>query len=495
MTSSSTSFSLRAISFWLILCGFVSGCPKVEEKPAAVTKPFSGTTIVVAAPAGYQFAANWRILLDEWSEQTGATAEVREYPAGPADQPIDQLLAPEVPNSLKDADLLIFSPTEFGELGGAKRLMTLVPEQKPVLERIHWIDLFQGLRENGASLQRFPTVVPLASPVLVLYYRRDLLEKAGLKPPRTWEDYQKLLDTLDKWAPGLTAVEPWSENFRATMFLARAVNWVKHPENYSVFFNIDDGAPLIDSPGFVRALEATLAAVARMPKEVRDYSPADCRKEIFAGKAALATCYERGPAGGQVEALTRKEGIQVGVVRLPGTVQIYNRSTNSWNAPRDEQVNHVTLTGFAGMCGGVASASPSVEAQAAWSLLATLAIDRYESAFSEMPRSPTRKSHTGRPEAWSGPELVADEPLQYLDAVADSLQDHRLVVELPVVGARQFRQALTVGIGKALADPGDPRKRLQEIAAEWNAIVEKVGAKRVANSYRRVLGLPPLTDR
>jgi multiple sugar transport system substrate-binding protein len=185
--------------------------------------------------------------------------------------------------------------------------------------------------------------------------------------------------------------------------------------------------------------------------------------------------------------------MQVSVVRLPGTREIYNRSTSSWNELRDEQVNHVTYTGFAGMCGGVAQASPQIEAHAAWSLLSMLAIERYESAFAEIPRSPTRKSQTGRPDAWSGPELAGDEPLEYLDAVADGLQDKRLVVELPLVGADQFRKSITAGLGKVLAEPGDPKKMLDEIATEWKAIVEKVGAQNVTNSYRRVLGMPPLT--
>ena len=48
---------------------------------------------------------------------------------------------------------------------------------------------------------------------LVCYLRRDLLDQAGLKLPETWEDYHVLLEKLPEWAPGLAAVEPWSEEF------------------------------------------------------------------------------------------------------------------------------------------------------------------------------------------------------------------------------------------------------------------------------------------
>lgn len=488
---------MRILVVSCILSLFTAGCrpePKQAAEPETAAMPFEGTKIVVAAPAGFQFAENWKSILDEWQEQTGATAEVREYPAEPDSAPIDTALTPcGSAASIPDANLLIFSPTEFGELAGTKRLLPLGADQQPVIDGLNWIDLYQGLRENGASIEKQPAIMPLSSPVLVCYYRRDLLNKAGLKPPQTWDDYQKLIDAIDTWAPGLKAVEPWSEHFRATMFLARAASWTKHPENFSVYFDIEKGNPLIDSPGFVRALESSLAALAKMPKDVQTYSPSDCRREILAGNAALAIAFENGPiaASGNV----RKEGVQIGFVRLPGTKDVYNRSTKSWTTLRDEQVNHVPYTGFAGLCGGVSTSSSAVEAQAAWNLLSMLAIDRFDSAFAETPRSPTRKSQATRPETWSGRELTAEEPIQYVDAVSASLLNDRLIVELPVVGGRQFRKALTAGLGKVLDDSNEPQKKLEEIAAQWQAIVEKLGAAAVANSYRRVLGLPPIPSK
>ena len=42
--------------------------------------------------------------------------------------------------------------------------------------------------------------VPFGSPVFTLYYRADILEKLGARPPRTWIEYQKLAERLpESW--------------------------------------------------------------------------------------------------------------------------------------------------------------------------------------------------------------------------------------------------------------------------------------------------------
>src|SRR5688572_33055698 len=111
----SSFFSLRMIAAGLVVA-LLAGCneKKVEKVAAEPAIPFQGTKIVVAAPAGYQFAANWKSILDEWTEQTGATAEVLEYPNG---APVIELTSvPAAENKFAGMDLIIFPPNQFGEL-------------------------------------------------------------------------------------------------------------------------------------------------------------------------------------------------------------------------------------------------------------------------------------------------------------------------------------------------------------------------------------------
>ncbi len=493
----------------LLLLFFVVGCLDSEpNRPER--KPFAGQQLDISVPAGLGFPAAWDLILDEWTEQTGAKCRLREYDLSAGSRPLAEWLGHgSGASSTPGAVLMVFPITQVAELA-AEGLLASIPQDQQSEGNLHWLDLLAGLRKNVATLERKPTVVPLSCPALVCYYRRDLLEKAKLSPPKTWSDYQKLIDSLDRWAPARTAVEPWGEEYRATMFLARAVSYAKHPGNFSLYFDYKTAEPLIDGAGFVRALEAAKSALAKMPHEVTEYTPADCRTEILAGRAALAVAFETGPGNpvlpfgptGATAAdvagvpetksiVNRPELMRIGFCRLPGVREVYNRSTGDWEAPPDGGINQVTLTGFGGLCAAVSTNVTPLQAQTAWNLLARLSLDNLETAFPGATKSPCRALQVGTAAPWTGTELADDERFQYLDTVAQSLRDTRLVAELPVVGRNEFRAALSEQIGSVLAGNAEPAAALEAAARRWREIIADVGVEAVRDSYRRSLGLSP----
>lgn len=482
------------------LCGLVTclalpllvGCP--DKPPAAPAKlAFAGQGITVAVPGGLGFTAAWELPIEEWSAQTEARCTLREY------KPADALSSPQT--LVTDGDDLILLPlNRLGDMAATGALVD-VPEVQRSESKLNWIDLYQGLREQVASRGKRSLVVPIAAPVLVCYFREDLLKQANRTPPRTWAEYQQLVETLDRWAPGLTVVEPWGEPFRATMFLARGVPFVRPPSQYSLFWNIDTGEPLIDNAGFVRALEVAQQAVAKMSADVTKFGPADCRREILSGRAALAIGYESGP---QVAAVAfcptagdtsgakwdRAANLQIGFCRLPGVDEAYNQSNQRWEPIPGGDVNHVTLTAFGGLCAAISSRSSPLKREAAWHLLRTLAGENITNVFPPGTRTPCRESHASQPGGWTGDELQDAERFKYLNAVSLSLRDTRLVAELPVPGHAEFRQALTDGLTAALSGPVEPQAALSDVAAKWRTIAERLGgAKKVRDEYRRSLGL------
>lgn len=482
---------LRGLVTCLVI-PLLTGCP---EKPPAtpVRLPFAGQAVTVAVPKDWGFTTTWELPIQEWSAQTEAHCTLREY------NPAAALSSPQT--VIADGDDLILLPlNRLGDIASGG-VLAEVPEAQRSEANLNWIDLYQGLREQVASRGKRSLVVPIAVPVLVCYFREDLLKQSNLSPPRTWVEYQQLVNTLDRWAPGLTAVEPWGESFRATVFLARAVPFVRHPSQYSLFWNIDTGEPLIDNAGFVRALEVAQQAVAKMPDDVRKFSPADCRREILAGRAALAIGYESGPNRTAVvfcptdghaaaEKLDRAANLQIGFCRLPGVDEAYNQSNQRWEAIPGGDVNHVTLTAFGGLCAAVSSRSSKLKQEAAWHLLRTLAGENVTSVFPSGTRTPCRESHTGQPGGWTGDELQDAERYKYLNAVSLSLRDTRLIAELPVPGHAEFRQALTDGLTAALSGKAEPQAALSDVAVQWRAIAERLGgAKKVRDEYRRSLGL------
>ena len=494
------AFAAIAVSSSLLLCG----CPD-DTKPQKEELPFKGLTVEITVPAGLGLAASWNLLLDEWSEQTGASASVVEVPMVSTSEPVAETEG-QVPDPVGD---LVFFPLSDVSEYDARLGLSPFPEKSLKSHSLGWTDLFLGLRDRIGSLQGQATALPVSCPVLVCYFRRDLLEAANRRPPTTWEEYRQLVQRIEEWAPGLVAVEPWCEGFRSTMFLARAVPFAKHPANYSLFFDIYSGEPLIDSPGYVRALELTQQTIALMPSEVRQYSPEDCRHEILEGRAAIAIAFETAPgsplppfaswhtasasneSAGDNREPERPASAQIGFCRLPGATEAFNRSTGKWERPPESTINHCTLIGFAGLCAAVPSADSESQQAAACHVLQLLARNQIETAFAGATKSLCRDSQMTVATEWLDDELTMQERIEYVQVVADSLHNVPAVAEIPVVGRRELRSSLTKALGRVLANQATPADGLQEVASEWKKATEKIGVKAVRDSYRCRIGLEP----
>jgi multiple sugar transport system substrate-binding protein len=477
----------RVSGFLLVLLPVLAGCPD-EPQPAkhGASLPFAGQEVHIGVPADRGFRTLWEAPLNEWAAQSGARYALAEIPPHAQSEPFTGF------SGDNGQTLAIFPLETAGELLGAGSLAAVPQALLDDDENgIGWRDLFAGLSKL-ASRKGTALFVPLSCPLLVCYYRDDLLSAAGLNPPRTWDEYQQLVDKLGVWAPGLEVVEPWSESFGPTMFLARAVSLAQHPGHYSLFFDIDTGAPLIDTAGFIRALQMARAAVAKMPPEVLSYEPTDCRGAILSGRAALAIALETPSSPGAVEtALERPEGMRIGFVSLPGSRETWNPTRHAWEPLADKGTQRVTLCGFAGFGVAASSRNSTVQTEASWNALARVRGQDFVSGFPAGIVGLCRESQLQKPTEVVGPGLETAEAEAYTSAVATSLRDARLVAELPLAGRVEFRDCLARALSSCLAGSQTPEQALEEAGRGWRNIVDRVGATKIRDNYRASLGLSP----
>ncbi|HVW00494.1 MAG TPA: hypothetical protein VHB77_09140 [Planctomycetaceae bacterium] len=478
---------LRALGIAVALG--IAGCFNGEKGPKTVEQPFKGQTVRIAAPADLGLQAPWDVPLNEWAARTGGAFEFRPVKTA------DGAFPPQA-----EADVAVLPLTSLGAWRGEEALAS-IPSTAQGETHLHWKDYFQGLRENLAPGVGGPACVPLAAPVLICYYRADLLQAANLKPPETWDDYHQLVADLPKWAPGLTAVEPWNDDWRATLFLARSVGYARHSGHYSLYFDAETGAPLIDSPGFQRGLDISLKILPLLSADSRKFGVSECRGEILAGRAALAIALETGPSNPRLpfgpdsgeaktpEEVERSKDVGLGFCQLPGAAAVYNPTLASWEELGQSGVNRVTLTGFGGLALGVSSHSSEQTAQAGWNLVESLTSEQENVPFPPGVRGLVRESDLQQPDRWVGKALTGSEAGRYCAAAAKSLRDRHLVVELPVLGRSGFRKALTEELARAFEAEADSSAILEEVAAKWRKIAEQLGPDKVRDSYRRSLGL------
>jgi len=471
-----------------------AGCVDNNDLPEKEEKfklPFDGQSVGLAVPEGFDFQTAWRGSLTEWSAQTGAKLSLSEYEAN------EPRVAQSQFSRASTESLIVFPLTELGTLIDEGALAP-IPKEMQSAEAINWSDLLPGLRDGMAAPGKSPALVPLSCPVLVCYYRQDLLSFAKLQPPETWDDYQKLLETLGDWAPGMAAVEPWGPDFRATMFLARAVSLVKHPGNYSVFFDMETGAPQIDQPGFVRALEQARRAWPALSPDSRTLSPAECRERVLRGEAALAIALEPErsdePQPAAEESSQRAASVRIGICRLPGSRESYNSSRKTWETVGDKQPHHVSLVGFAGWAIAASAHRDEGEQLAAWHAVTQIGSRGFASGFPVATTSICRESQLSDIVGILNSGLEGGEAGLYVDAVASSLRDSQVVAELLVPRRREFREKLTEALTTVLEGNSSPEAALTSAANEWTAIVDELGPDRLKRAYRAGMGLSPASS-
>lgn len=482
----------RAVLTSLAVCLLLCGCPDSQPRGGGdtVALPFKGQEVELLVPKALGLSATWEVLIQEWSSQTGAAVRWTEY-SPKEEATFGKSLEP---TSSSGGRIVLFSLPRLSELDRHLAPLSLATGSDLDLK-----DLFKGLRERVVSRERFPIAVPLAAPALVCYYRRDLLRAAGLKQPTSWEDYQALVDSLEQWAPNRIAVEPLGPDHRAATFFARSLAFAKHPENYSVWFDLETGEPLVQTPGFVEALATAQRAWKRMPVSINEMTPADCRRAVIDGRAALALAFE---PSSTVEAALRAEraaGIEIGLCRLPGSRRVFNRNSNRWESATTGSPHAPGLCGMTGLAAGVTLPISGSKNPAAWNLLTTLVGSEFESAWATLPKTPCRESQVSTAPTWNNEGLTAEEASQYVDAVAQMLRDPQLVAELPLPRADEFRAATARCISQVLAGEADPAAALADLQMEFDEIANSLGKDSLRAAYRRGLGLatptilPPVT--
>ncbi len=156
---------------------------------------------------------------------------------------------------------------------------------------------FRSVRHQDVAWGGDVAAVPFGSPVFVIYYRIDLLEKLNRKPPQTWAEYQELAklfsgmkqSTAD--TPWFGTAEPLGPGWAGLVLLARAAPYAKHRDNYSTLFNIKTMEPLLTGPPMVRALEELIAAAKFGPPDALQSDPSAVRAAFWQGKCGMAMAW------------------------------------------------------------------------------------------------------------------------------------------------------------------------------------------------------------
>ena len=156
--------------------------PEPGSQAEPVARPLEGLKLRLAVVDDPALAAAVVRVHGEWNAQTGAEFQV------------EQVTEKDLANAEALPADAVLCPSHL--LGGLAERKLLAPVPPPILHDAEWGGIFELLRLREAAWANEIMAVPFGSPVFCCYYRADLLEKLGRRPPRTWAEYQDLAKLL-----------------------------------------------------------------------------------------------------------------------------------------------------------------------------------------------------------------------------------------------------------------------------------------------------------
>lgn len=345
-------------------------------------------------------------------------------------------------------------------------------------------------------------MVPIDGDRHYLQYRRDLLEDPGLREafrrrfgrelgvPATWPELQETARFLHgRQAPGGGVISGMAEvtvsdALLGNYFVKRAAPYAKHPQvKGGFYFDLDSMEPLVNTPGWVEALEDFVAAQDLYPKGGDRMSFFDVIKTFGRGNVAFSDSWD----DPFVEAMEPGNPLRnkVAAALSPGSRKVWNRASGAWEA--FPQVNYVPYIAY-GWTSGVPRSTPHKEA--AFDFLGFYANRRNHQSDLFVGRfgmNPFRASDLD-PALWI--ERGGWDPAvarSYVETLRRQASSSSRVLDLRIHRGQEYVYQLSVGVYRAITGRDSPQAALDGVAERWRRLTRRVGVDRQREAYRHVV--------
>jgi ABC-type glycerol-3-phosphate transport system substrate-binding protein len=469
-----------------------SGCsnPDPGTKGTENEQSLAGVKLKLLVLGDPAIAAAAGQLRGEWAKQTHADFEVEQS---------EELDVEKI--DLLKADAVICPSYLLGPLVERKLVVPLPQDPSQVLSGD-----FDLLRLSEATWGTRTVAVPFGSPVFVCYYRADLFDKLKRHPPRTWAEYQQLVEFFNDRKklgdaappddrPWCGAIEPLGPGWAGMVLLARAAPYAKSSGNYSTLFNIRTMEPLIASPPMERALVELAAAAKSESPEQLQMDPAGARAAFWQGRAAMALSWPTAAkSDGDAKSAPKdyeneRQSIQVGFAELPGSPIVYDQSLRIFADRPSGAAPQVPLISFSGRIGAIAGRSATP--QAALQLLLWLSSDSLSRQVSAASPATTlyRKSQENAAADWVEPSIPPAAAAQYAKLAQQTLAREQSLDALRIPGREEYLAALDQAVWRAVRGEQAAIESLHDAADQWRKITEEKGLEKQRQAYLHSLGL------
>jgi multiple sugar transport system substrate-binding protein len=465
-----------------------------EEQPS-----FEGQKVVVVTQTGRSIGGPIEDFAPEWEALTGGEVELQQFAFGE----LFEKMITSFETGAVDYDMLVFPADWAGDFMAPGYLEPVPPDILAGIDPTDIIPLY------GARITAWGDTVyalPYDGDAHMLYYRKDLVAPDSpyaaefeaqygypLDEPATWSQYYDIaeffngreVETAGEIAPIYGVAEAQRRNAQSYwVFLSHAAGYGKVPGNPCFFFSCDDMTPQVNNPGWVQALEDYIKSRDLGPPEQLQWDVADTRVQFPAGVSVLNIDW------GDVGPISYNPDASViigdtGFAPLPAGDRYWNYETGEWV----EEANPAPFIAFGGWIIGVAADSDVKEAALDFaSFMAQPEMVQLLAVTPDTGINPSRYSQFENLDLWVNAGFDPEGAEDYLDAVLNTIAHPNAVLDLRIRGSAEYLNVLDVEVSRALADEITAQEALDNVAAGWDEITDRLGRESQLQQYRSAVG-------
>ena len=463
---------------------------------------FSGTTVRVVTFTGPQIAEPLQRRAPDFEKLTGAKVQVITVPFSD----LYQKILTDFATKTNSYDAMVFDPQWMGDYVPPGYLEDLTGRVQSD-SSLQWNDIAPFFRDFSATFKGKVYTIPLDGDFQMVYYRSDLLQKDGLKPPETWDDYISIAqhyqgkdlngdgrpDYGSCWAMKRSAQSYW-------MWLSVAASFLQSQgTKQGAFFNTNDMQPLTNNAAAAAALNIYKTLSKLGPPDQLNNDVGDSRGLFVGGRCALSLDW--GDIGTLAIDTTQSKVIdKVGAVILPGSKKVLDRSTgqltdcNPTLCPYAVNgVNHAPFAAFGGWSGAINKASSAKVKDAAFAFLSYMsapAQSNVDVTIGKTGFNPYRTSQFSNLDVWTKAGMSSQAANNYLGAIKDSLQSPNMVLDLRIPQTAYYQQtSLDTALAQFLAGELGTQATMAQITSQWNKKTDEIGRQSQLDLYKASLSV------
>jgi multiple sugar transport system substrate-binding protein len=373
---------------------------------------------------------------------------------------------------------------------------------------LKWDDIGTFFRDFSATYNGRIYTIPLDGDFQMVYFRTDLLQQAGLQPPKTWDDYIAIAkafqgkDLNGDGKPDYGSCIAKKRNAQSYwMVTSVAGNYIQgQGTSQGAFFDTETMKPLINNDAFKAALKVYVETTKYGPPDEINLDVGDTRGLFTTGRCALTLDW--GDIGTlAIDPKTSKVIDKVGAAILPGSDSVIDRKTgklvkcDKTLCPYmdDKGINHAPFASFGGWSGAINAGSDAKKKDAAYALLSYMSAPEQSNVdvtVGSTGFNPYRTSQFNSTDVWEKAGMSKAAADSYLGAIKASLNSPNMILDLRIPQNQAYQQTiLDTAVAQYLAGELDLDATVKQINDKWEEKTDELGRDAQLAAYKATLGV------